>query len=262
MLTRTPAQIARARISVRGQVLACTRCDLRRSCTGPVPFHAPMAATVAVLGEAPGRAEDKVGRPFVGPAGQLLRRLMFEAGIDADSLAWINTVSCFPDRTPTAREIAACAPNRLAQLEVLAPTHVLLAGSVALSTLRVDLKITQAHGRLLSDVPGRWLFPVHHPSAALRNPGLVEVLAKDLARWSSITASDRPWEHVGLSCVACGRLAGRYDPDGLGWCEGHLGRGMRGWEKAVRDREEVRRDRDQAELVPAVETVEVQGALL
>jgi uracil-DNA glycosylase family 4 len=258
VLSRAPAQIARARISVRDRVRACNRCPLHRCCSGPVPFHAPMAATLAVLGEAPGRAEDKAGRPFVGPAGLLLRRLMSEAGIDADALAWLNTVSCFPDRTPTAREVAACAPNRLAQLEVLAPTHVLVAGSVALSTVRVDLKITQVHGRLLSDVPGRWLFPVHHPSAALRNPGLVEVLAKELARWSSVTASDRPWEHVGLSCVICGRLADRYDPDGLGWCETHLARGMRGWEKASRGRTRIPGD----ELLPAVETVTVQGALL
>jgi len=217
-----------------------------------------MAATVAVLGEAPGRAEDKVGRPFVGPAGQLLRRLMYDAGIDADSLAWINVVSCFPDRTPTAREIDACTPNRLAQLEVLAPSHLLVTGSVALSTVRPDLKITQVHGRLLSDIPGRWLFPVHHPSVALRNPPLVEVLAKDLAKWATIICSDRPWDHVALSCVTCGRLADRYDPDGLGWCGGHLARGMRGWEKADRARTRPARD----ELVPVVETVDVQGALL
>lgn len=256
----TPAQTARARIAVRDRVRSCIRCDLHRSCTGPVPFHAPMAATMAVLGEAPGRAEDKVGRPFVGPAGQLLRRLLFEAGVDAESLAWLNTVSCFPDRTPTTREIDACTPNRLAQLEVLAPTHVLVAGGTALSTVRCDLKITQAHGRLLSDIPGRWLFPVYHPSAALRNPSLIDVLAKDLSKWASITASARPWDHVSLSCVTCGRLADRYDPDGLGWCDGHLARGIKGWERASASRDRVRVPRD--ELVPAVETVTVQGALL
>jgi uracil-DNA glycosylase len=256
----TPAQTARARIAVRDTVRACTRCDLHRSCTGPVPFHAPMAATVAVLGEAPGRAEDKAGRPFVGPAGQLLRRSLFEVGIDADTLAWVNTVSCFPDRTPTAREIDACSANRLAQLEVLAPAHLLVAGGVALSTVRCDLKITQIHGRLFSDIPGRWVFPVHHPSAALRNPALVEVLAKDLAKWASVIRSDRPWDHVSLSCVTCGRLADRYDPDGLGWCDDHLARGTRGWEKASRARTRV--PQDELVPVPAVETVALQGALL
>lgn len=253
---------ARARVEIRDRIRACTRCDLHRSCACPVSLHGPVRATAAVLGEAPGKQEDRVGRPFVGPAGQLLRRLMADAGIDPEALAWLNTVSCFPNRTPTAREIEACAPIRLAQLEVLAPTHLLVAGGVALSTVRPDRKITEIHGRLFSDVTGRWVFPVHHPSAALRNSQLVDVLAKDLGRWSAILRSDRPWEHVSLSCVICGRLAGRYDPDGLGWCLNHHGRGMRSWEKAVR----ARLPGDEGgELIPAtviVEDVVVQEVLL
>lgn len=247
---------AKARIAVRDQVKACTGCPLHRACTSPVPFHGPVSATVAVLGEAPGKQEDKVGRPFVGPAGQLLRRLLYEAGIDADALAWFNTVSCFPNRTPTTREIDACTPNRLAQLEVLAPTHLLIAGSVALSTIRSDLKISDVHSRVFSDRPGRWVFPVHHPSAALRNAQLLPILAKDLAKWSDITRSDQPWDHVSLSCLVCGRLADRYDPDGIGWCDGHAARGMRGWERSARDRSL------QPALTPLVEDVVTQGALL
>lgn len=248
---------ARDRIRVRDEVRACDRCGLHRSCSGPVPFHASMGASAAVLGEAPGRAEDKAGRPFVGPAGQLLRRLLAEAGIDPDALAWLNTVSCYPDRTPTAAEVKICTPNRHAQLEVLAPTHVLVCGSIALSTIRPDLKITQAHGRTLNPGPF-WAYPVHHPSAALRNPALVEILAADLSRWATIVGSDRPWEHVALSCVTCGRLADRYDPDGIGWCSIHHARGITGWKRAARDREAV----TQPALTPAVEDVATQGAFL
>lgn len=253
----TAATVARARISVRDMVKSCRSCDLYRECSGPVPFHAPMAATAAVLGEAPGKQEDQVGRPFVGPAGQLLRRLLYEAGIDADALAWVNTVSCFPNRTPTSKEISACSSNRLAQLDVLAPTHLLVAGGVALSTIRSDLRITQIHGRLFSDVLGRWAFPVHHPSAALRNPQLVDVLAKDLSKWAQIIAAADPQDHVSLSCVICGRLADRYDPDGIGWCNAHIARGTRGWEKSNRDRKIA-----QPGLHPVMEDVRVQGALL
>lgn len=255
MLTRDRA---RARIGVRDSVQACRRCDLHRSCSGPVPFHGPMTATAAVLGEAPGNQEDRSGRPFVGPAGQLLRSLLTEVGVDPDGLAWLNTVSCFPRRTPTTREVAACAPNLAAQLRVLAPTHLLVAGGVALSTVRTDLKITQAHGRLLSDIPGRWVFPVHHPSAALRSPGLVGVLGGDLGRWARIVAADRPWDHVSPSCVTCGRLVARYDPDGLGWCANHIGRGMGGWEQSERQRNRP----VQPGLIPVVEGIVMQGALL
>jgi len=250
---------AKARIRVRDEIRSCRRCDLHRSCSGPVPFHAPMGATAAVLGEAPGRAEDKAGRPFVGPAGQLLRRLLIEAGIEPDMLGWFNTVSCFPDRTPTGAEVKICGPNRLAQLEVLSPKHVLVCGSVALSTLRPDLKIGQVHGRLMAGHPGNWwAYPVHHPSAALRNPPLADTLAADLTRWAGIIQSGNPWEKVVLSCVACGRLAGRFDPDGLGWCDQHLERGTRGWEKARRERDQL----NQRPLVPVMETVIHQGALL
>lgn len=251
---------AKARIAVRDRIKTCRSCSLHRSCTAPVPFYGPISATIAVLGEAPGKQEDKVGRPFIGLAGQLLRRLMFEAGINPDEIAWFNTVSCFPSRTPTAREIDACSGNRLAQLEVLCPKHLLVAGGVALSTICPDLKITQVHGRLLSDIPGRWVFPVHHPSAALRNPQLVDVLAKDLTRWASIVTSDRPWDHVALSCVICGRLADRYDPDGLGWCLKHLTRGMRGWEKACTKR--AADQPTQPTLAPVIEDIITQGALL
>ena len=251
------AEAAKARIAVRDQVRACRGCDLYRSCTAPVPFYGPMSATVAVLGEAPGKQEDKVGRPFVGPAGQLLRRLMFDVGINPDELAWLNTVSCFPGRTPTGREIDVCSSNRLAQLEVLSPAHLLVAGGVALSTIRSDLKITQVHGRVFSDVEGRWVFPVHHPSAALRNPQLVDVLAKDLDRWVAIVRSARPWDHVSLSCVSCGRLADRYDPDGLGWCQSHIARAIRGWERSNRDRSLI-----QPSLRPVIEDVKVRGALI
>lgn len=248
---------ARARISVRDAIRACTRCPLHRSCTAPVPFHGPISATAAVLGEAPGKQEDKTGRPFVGPAGQLLRRLLSDAGIDPDSLAWFNTVSCFPNRTPTQREIDACSVNRRAQLDVLAPTHLLVAGGVALSTVRPDLKITVVHGRLFSDARGRWAYPVHHPSAALRNPQLIDVLAKDIRTWAAIITTDRPWDRIVLSCLVCGRLADRYDPDGIGWCDNHHTRGLRGWEKAARVRSP-----QQPELVQAIEDVVIQGAML
>lgn len=110
------------------------------------------------------------------------------------------------------------------------------------------------------------MFPVHHPSAALRISQLVDVVAKDLAKWAEILRSDRPQDHLPLSCVVCGRLAGRYDPDGVGWCDAHLGRGMRGWEKTLRDRRSQRQAQPpadlQPELRPVVEDIRVQGALL
>lgn len=230
-------QIARARKVAREQVLTCDRCDLHRACTAPVPFHGPVGARLAVVGEAPGRQEDKAARPFVGPAGRLLRQLLGDAGFDPEQLVWLNTVSCFPNRTPNRSEQEACRPNLGGQLASLSPEHVLVVGSVALEAFRTDLKITAAHGRVMAADPwGFWTFPVHHPSAALRNPALVPVLAADLHRWATVVSTEMLPDWFGLGCVACGRLVDRYDPDGIGWCAQHIGRGTRSWQKAFRVR--------------------------
>lgn len=222
---------AAERVQIRRRILSCGRCHLATQCTRPVPWHGPAPNPLLVIGEAPGRTEDQEGRPFVGRAGQLLRRLMGEVGIDPDALAWANTVACFPHRTPTGEEIQACSANLLDTLRVVAPVHVLLVGGVALSVWRSDVRITHVRGKAFSPTGYWWAFPILHPAAALRDPSLVAAIRKDLAAWKGLI--DGPGHRMASEeCARCGAEVERYDPDGLGWCARHVAVGMPGWEKA------------------------------
>jgi uracil-DNA glycosylase len=197
------------RIRVRAQILTCRSCDARDSCSTPVPFSGMNPASLVVIGEAPGATEDKEGEPFVGPAGRLLRKVIDDAfggrkqysqttnppvfkseGV-SDYVSYLNAVSCFPGRTPTAKQIKACSNNLWAQLDILRPSYGLLVGGVALSALVPGMgggrdrnnrsvpptTITECRGKWvqLTGIGRNWtsmLMVTWHPSAVLREGGL------------------------------------------------------------------------------------------
>jgi uracil-DNA glycosylase len=194
---------------VREQILECTACELHTVGRGPVPFSGPTPAVLAVVGEAPGRQEDELGEPFIGPAGQLLRKALVDAGIPPATVFFCNPVSCFPDATPTKEHLHACATNLEAQLELAEPTWVLAVGNVALSTIRPDLRISRAHGHLFwpagyGTFPA-W-FPTFHPSAALRTARTETVMRSDIAKLAAMVGADRSgWTRfVSDDCLGCG----------------------------------------------------------
>jgi DNA polymerase len=125
---------------------------------------------LAIVGEAPGAEEDATGRPFVGRAGQMLDRLLVEAGLSRDRVAVLNTVKCRPpgNRAPRAAELANCRPFLDAQLAAIEPRVVLALGSTAVGWFL-------GRGSTLSSLRGavhrvgRYDVVVsYHPSAAIR----------------------------------------------------------------------------------------------
>lgn len=213
------------RLDVIEQVTCCVRCKLVDQCTAPVAFTGKPQARIGVVGEAPGGEEDKQGRPFIGPAGQWLRKRMVDVGIDPESLAYMNVVSCFPHGTPTPEHIEKCSPNRLAQLDYLDPEWVLIVGGVALSAWRPDLKVSQTHGRPIV-IDGRIGFSCYHPSAAMRRTSYDRELRSDLARFREMMdkGKDAWWKFIpdGCTVIKCDHLAVWWDCNALGWCEKHM----------------------------------------
>jgi DNA polymerase len=210
------------RFAVMEQVLTCTRCPLHEECESPVPFSGPSPAKVCVLGEAPGQQEDLEGAPFVGRSGQLLRDLMRKAGLDDNTVAFVNTASCFPSRTrtPQAEHVEACAVNKAAQLEVVDPQYVLVLGNVALSGEHPGQKIGRFHGRFWTR-GGRIYFASYHPSAALRQRLYERTLAEELETFATCVAG-RDWQElIPDKCVSCTGWIAWVDEEGLGWCEDH-----------------------------------------
>lgn len=145
-----------------------------------VPGEGDPEAAVVVIGEAPGAAEDKAGRPFVGRAGKLLDQLLEEAGLARESVFITNVVKARPpgNRDPRPAEVEHHLPWLLAQLDVIEPQLLVTLGRHALSHFAPDLKISQVHGQVL-ERDGRRLFPMLHPAAALHRPPLRETLSED-----------------------------------------------------------------------------------
>jgi DNA polymerase len=154
---------------------ACTACpDLVAERSTVVVGEAPAAPRLALVGEAPGAAEDATGRPFVGKAGQLLDRLLAEVGLERDEVAVLNTVKCRPpgNRPPKPAELAACAPFLRSQLLVLRPSIVVALGLTAVRWfLGRPVGLAAARG-VVHDVEVGGLrlgvIATYHPSAAIR----------------------------------------------------------------------------------------------
>jgi uracil-DNA glycosylase len=198
------------RLDVMEQVISCTACELHKVATAPVAFSGRTPNYVAVLGEAPGKTEDVAGRPFVGQAGVLLRGALKEAGIDPESVTYINSVCCYPDGTPTSAHVNACSTNLSSQLELVDPVWVLCLGNTALSTIRPGAKVTRYRGHVLNPTgTGRALYYVtFHPAAAMRSIKTDQVFRDDLRRFAQLLNDNldgQEWLRlVDDSCVVCG----------------------------------------------------------
>jgi uracil-DNA glycosylase len=151
----------------------CTRCPLYAAATNAVPGEGPAQADVMVIGEAPGANEDATGRPFVGPAGQLLTKILAAVNLRREDVFICNVMKHRPpgNRNPTPDEVAACSPYLTRQIELLQPKVILALGTFAAQTLLATrLPIGKLRGQVhrYHGVP---LIVTYHPAALLRNPG-------------------------------------------------------------------------------------------
>ncbi|HET7531335.1 MAG TPA: uracil-DNA glycosylase [Mycobacteriales bacterium] len=149
----------------------CVAClDLAARRTTVVVGDFPAAATLLLVGEAPGAQEDLAGRPFVGKAGQLLDRLLAESGIDRQTTAVANVLKCRPpdNRAPTSAEAARCTGWLDRQVELADPQIVLTLGGTALRwALGSGTRLRDAR-ETVHGWRGRRLLATYHPSAAIR----------------------------------------------------------------------------------------------
>jgi len=151
----------------------CRKCGLRDGCSQVVFGAGDPNADLMLVGEAPGRDEDRQGLPFVGRAGQLLDRILGAAGLERDRVYITNVVKCRPpsNRTPTLPEMAACLPLLQAQTRLIRPKLIVAMGSTALKAMvNPQARITRMRGtwQVWEGIP---LLPTFHPAALLRDPG-------------------------------------------------------------------------------------------
>jgi uracil-DNA glycosylase family 4 len=153
-------------------ILVCRRCRLRDGCKQVVFGEGYHKADIVLIGEGPGQAEDEVGRPFLGRAGQLLDAILESVDLNRSEVFISNIVKCRPpkNRLPLPDEVRTCLPYIKAQLRIIRPKIVVCLGALAAQTL-IDpgFRVTRDRGQwIIKD--GLEIMPTFHPAALLRDP--------------------------------------------------------------------------------------------
>ena len=164
------------------QVEACRMCPLYGGAMHKVPGQGNRNATLMLIGEGPGQVEDEQGLAFVGPAGQLLTKMLAAIGVDRENVYICNIVKCRPphNRVPEEEEARACMLHLRMQVALVKPKMILLLGATAARyTLGPDIRITRDRGKWF-ERKGVWMMPTYHPSALLRDADKKKDAWKDL----------------------------------------------------------------------------------
>ena len=156
----------------------CKACDLYKRGTQTVFGEGPKVATVMLVGEQPGDAEDLAGHPFVGPAGKLLDRALEQAGIDRASVYVTNVVKHFKweprgkrriHAKPNAAEISACRPWLETEIALVRPhALVCLGATAAQALLGKSFKVSKQRGEFVESSLAPLVMATVHPSSILR----------------------------------------------------------------------------------------------
>lgn len=158
----------------------CKACDLWRRGTQTVFGEGETNSKVMFVGEVPGDQEDRAGKPFVGPAGNLLDKALIEAGIDRSKVYVTNAVKHFNweprgkrriHKKPNAAEIAACRPWLDAEIAKLRPKVIVCLGATAAQALLgKTFRVTQHRGEFIESALAPYVAATVHPSSILRAP--------------------------------------------------------------------------------------------
>jgi len=158
--------------SLGGAIRQCRSCPLHKARTQAVPGHGPLKTRIMIVGEGPGFEEDQQGKPFVGPAGQLLTKMLGAIRLNREEVYITNTVKCRPpkNRPPEEGEMKACRSFLEEEIRLTEPAILVAMGGSAAQALTGSLKkISDLRGRWL-DFQGRRLMATFHPAFLLRNP--------------------------------------------------------------------------------------------
>lgn len=153
------------------EVMNCERCELRAGCKNPAIEDGNRNSRIMLVGEGPGEQEDLQGIPFVGPAGQLLNKMLASIGLSRETVYICNVVKCRPprNRTPSPEESQACLPFLRAQFILTRPKYILCLGATAAKALiDPEIRITRARGQWV-EKKNVFFLPTYHPAALLRD---------------------------------------------------------------------------------------------
>jgi uracil-DNA glycosylase family protein len=191
---------------LREAAASCRACGLWRNATQTVFGEGQPPVRVMLAGEQPGDQEDRQGRPFVGPAGQLLDRALERAGIDRSLVYVTNVVKHFKwqargkrrlHQRPSRAEVAACRPWLEAEVNVLRPDVIVCLGATAAQALfGASFRVSQHRGEVVPSLLGPPALITVHPSSILRAPdedarrAAMDSFVEDLRKLQPFLASE------------------------------------------------------------------------
>ncbi|HAI73979.1 MAG TPA: uracil-DNA glycosylase [Candidatus Moranbacteria bacterium] len=170
------------------QMANCSACILRKTCSRVVFGEGSAEAEILFIGEAPGKKEDELGRPFVGAAGKFLDEMLGIINLKREDVYIVNVCKCRPpqNRDPLPEETAACWPWLLEQIKIIRPKLIVTLGRHSMERFLSDKKISQLHGTLviktIPEIGKQNFYTLYHPAAALYNGSMRKTLIQDFKK--------------------------------------------------------------------------------
>jgi DNA polymerase len=162
-------------------VALCRKCEIGTTRRNSVYGEGDPCAKLMVVGEGPGETEDKLGRPFVGRAGELLDKMLLAIGLPRGEVYICNTVKCRPtidvghrlaNRAPTPDEMRNCRPYLEEQIAIVRPRIILALGAPASKSFMGErFSITKQRGQWFEGPNGTPVIATFHPAYILRQTG-------------------------------------------------------------------------------------------
>jgi uracil-DNA glycosylase family 4 len=173
---------------INEEIRNCRKCRLYKTRINAVPGEGPVDAIMMICGQAPGRTEDREGRPFVGTAGKFLNELLKSIELDREKIFITSPIKCFPpnNRQPRSDELKACRPYLEKQIRIIKPKVIIGLGNCGLqSLLEKESTVSRLHGQP-QEKNGIIIFPTFHPAAAMRFPKIKASMKKDFKKFKKL----------------------------------------------------------------------------
>ena len=182
---------------LNGQIARCQLCEIAKDRTKAVPGEGAEDADIMFIGEAPGWHEDQQGRPFVGPAGQYLDKLLNSIDLRREQVYITNIIKTRPpgNRDPLPAEIQNCCSWLERQIELIHPRIIVTLGRYSMAMFFPGKSISKIHGtaQKKDDIV---YYAMYHPAAALHQQSLRQVIEADMLKIPSLLAESQEIEEA------------------------------------------------------------------
>jgi uracil-DNA glycosylase family 4 len=171
------------------QIALCQQCEIAKFRTRVVPGEGAEDADIMFIGEAPGWHEDQQGRPFVGPAGQFLDKLLESINLNRQQVYIANVIKCRPtgNRDPLPTEIRNCRQWLDRQIEIISPRMIVTLGRYSMAMYFPGKSISKIHGTAQKQ-DNVIYYAMYHPAAALHQQSLKQAIEADMLKIPALLA--------------------------------------------------------------------------